>query len=330
MNGKSFLVLALSCILVGVLFLGCAQEQKTYTIKLAHEVPPTHPKGVWAENFKKYVEEKSKGRIKVEIYPQGQLYKDPATIIQATSKGTIQMSITSTGYVSTMIPQFQVVDLPMIFESQETLYHFQDGKVGAKLLKMLESKGLKGLGWVSNVPLDLFSKEKIYKPEDFKGKKIRVHTALLEEVIRSLGGNPVSMPASELYLALQQGVVDGAMTTVTYAASNHYEEVIKYVTVCRVSAITYPVVMNLEFWNKLPNDLKEVVKDGVRYATEQNRKDLSELEQKSLNSLEKGGVEIIQLTPEQKKEWQSAISKVYDKYKDVIGPDLIREVQEIT
>jgi len=330
LNRKSVLTLALVCVLVGTFFVGCAQEQKVYTIKLAHEVPPTHPKGVWAENFKKYVEEKSKGRIKVEIYPQGQLYKDPATIIQATAKGTIQMSITSTGYVSTMIPQFQVVDLPMIFESQEALYHFQDGDVGEKLLKMLEGKGLKGLGWVSNVPLDLFSKEKISEIDDFKGKKIRVHTALLEEVIRSLGGNPVSMPASELYLALQQGVVDGAMTTVTYAASNHYEEVIKYVTVCRVSAISYPVVMNLEFWNNLPNDLKEVVKAGVRYATEQNRKDLSNLEKKSFDSLEKGGVEIVKLSPEQRKAWQSAIGKVYDKYKDVIGPDLIKEVQEIS
>src|SRR5690606_25833068 len=123
------------------------------------------------------------------------------------------------------------------------------------------------LGFASNVSLDLFSAEKIAAPADFAGKKIRAHSAMLEQTVKALGGNPVALPASELYLALQQGVVDGAFTTVTYAEPNNYNEVTNFVTRAAVSAIAYPVVANLSFWNDLSEADQAVIYDAVAKAT---------------------------------------------------------------
>lgn len=345
MAGNKFRV---SCLFLAVLFAlallaGCGASgkeekqagggekgaDKTYVIKLAHESPATHSKGVWAEDFKKAVEEKSGGKIKVELFHQGQLYASEEAGFQAVINGLIQMAIPSTGYVSAVVPQFQVVDLPMMFSSQEALYKFQDGDVGKELLAMLEPKGVKGLGYISNIPLDLFSKEPIVKIADLKGKKIRAHTRILESSIKALGGSAITMPASELYLALEQGIVDGALTTVTYAAPNKYYEITKHLTKVRISAIAYPVVMNLQFWNSLPDDLKKVVQEAVAEATKQNRQKLESQEANALKTLQEGGMQIHELAPEEHERWVKALQAVYDEYGKAIGQELIAKVRSI-
>ncbi|MEW5898236.1 MAG: TRAP transporter substrate-binding protein [Bacillota bacterium] len=340
----------LACILVTVVFglaaflAGCGAgggekapaagedkkgADKTYVIKLAHESPATHSKGVWAEDFKKAVEEKSGGRIKVELFHQGQLYASEEAGFQAVINGLIQMAIPSTGYVSAVVPQFQVVDLPMMFPDQEALYKFEDSEVGKELLAKLEPKGVKGLGYISNIPLDLFSKEPIVKISDFKGKKIRTHTAVLESSVKALGGNPMAMPASELYLAIEQGIVDGAFTTVTYAAPNKYYEITKHMTKARISAIAYPVIINLQFWNSLPDDLKKVMEEAVAEAIRQNRAKLKDQEEKALKTLQNGGMQVHELSPEEHAQWVKALQAVYDEYGKVIGQDLIDKVKNL-
>jgi C4-dicarboxylate-binding protein DctP len=215
----------------------------------------------------------------------------------------------------------------MMFKDDKAFYAFQDGPVGQELLALVETKGLKGLGYVSNVPLDLFSTKRIATVADFAGKKVRAHSALLEHTVKALGGNPIAMPASEMFLAFQRGVIDGGFTTVTFAAPNKYQEVTKYVTRAAVSAIAYPVLMNLAAWNKLPGELKTVVADAAKQTIASNRAEIGATAEKAVSTLKAGGAEIIELTPAQRAEWQAKLQAVYDQATPRIGADLVKRAR---
>lgn len=297
----------------------------SYTIKLAHEAPATDPKGVWATDFKKAVEEYSNGAITVTIYPNGQLYSNPSEGLQAAVGGLVQMVMPSTGYVATIAPQFQVFDLPMLFKSDEALYRFEDSDIGTQLLASVASKNLVGLGYVSNVSANIFSKKPIHVPTDLKGMKIRVYSALLGSDVKALGGQPVTMPASEAVTSLQNGVVSGAITTVTYAAPNQWGEVAPNVTRVALDTIVYPVVMNKAFWDRLPSDLQADVKKAVQTATKQNRDNLGAQEQKALDSLKSQGATIITVDAQQFAQWKRMLQPIYDQYAPKIGESLVKQ-----
>jgi len=300
---------------------------QTHTIRVAHESPANHAKGAWAESFKRSVEQKSGGRVKVEIFHQGQLYNSERAAIEAAIGGLIQMAIPSTGYLSSIVPQFEVVDLPIAFADQDALYRFQDGALGQELLKLLETKNLVGLSYISNIPLDLFAKSRIADLKDFTGKKIRAHSAVLEQTVKALGGNPVSMPAAELYIALEQGIVDGAFTTTAFAAPNKYHEVTPFLTRAAVSAIAYPVVVNRAFWAALSAETKSAVQQAVSEATTMNREDLVKQSIAHLETLKKGGITVVELTPSQRAEWQDKLQVVYKAVEGRVGPALVARLK---
>ncbi|GAX88817.1 TRAP transporter substrate-binding protein [Effusibacillus lacus] len=316
-----------SSVLTTVLILsGCSSSTPTrtntqradqkVTIKIAHESPASHPKGIWADTFKKAVEEKSGGKISVEVFHQGSLYPKEQAALEAVNQGIIQMSLGSTGYLSSIEPTFGVFDLPMLFPSQESLYKATDGKVGKELLDKLEAKGLKGLGYVANVPLDLFSKSPITSIDQISGQKIRVHTAELEKSVKTLGGNPITMPASEVYMALQQGVLQGVLTTVSYAAPNKLSEVVKNMTDIKISSIVYPIVINLDFWKGLSPENQKIIEEATQVAIKANRDDLEQIMGKHLKTLQDGGVKIHKLSADEHAKWKTKLHSIYDEFKD--------------
>lgn len=297
----------------------------SYTIKLAHEAPATDPKGVWATDFKKALESYSNGAITVTIYPNGQLYSNPSEALQAAVGGLVQMVMPSTGYMATIAPQFQVFDLPMLFKSDAALYKFEDSAIGQQLLASVAGKHLVGLGYVSNVSANIFSKTPIHVPADLKGKKIRVYSALLGSDVKALGGQPVTMPASQAVTSLQNGVVSGAITTVTYAAPNQWGEVAPNVTRVALDTIVYPVVINKTFWDRLPADLQADVRKAVQTATQTNRENLGAQEQKALDSLKSQGASIITVTAPQFAQWKQMLQPIYDEYAPKIGESLVKQ-----
>lgn len=299
------------------------------TLRLSHESPESHAKGAWANWFADAVEAGSDGEITVDVFHHGQLYESEQAAIEAAIGGLIDIAIPSTGYMSSIVPEFEVVDLPMMFPDQEALYRFQDGELGQELLGMVEERGLVGLGYISNVPLDLFSKEPISSLEDFQGKRIRAHSAVLENTVSALGGNPVSMRASELYLALEQGIVDGAFTTVSFAAPNEYHEVTPYMTAVAVSAIAYPVVINAGTFEGLSEEMQAVIRDAVAEATRRNREALAEQSEGHVQSLVDGGIEIITLDAEERARWQEQLEAVYEDVAERVDPELIERIRNI-
>ena len=320
-----------------LLLLGCGSSETTtsgeqtsdqgaseqpITIKLAHESPNTHIKGIWAEEFKKNIESASGGNIKVELYHHGQLYAKEQAALQAVTQGVIQMSISSTGYMSSLVPEYQIFDLPMMFPDLNALYAFEDSALGEELLQLLDAKGLKGLGYITNVPIDLFTGEPIETMEDLKNMKIRAHTALLEESMRVLGASPITMAAEEMYTAMQQGVIDGILTTTAYAAPNKLQEVAPYMTKISISSVVYPIVINKDFWESLTEQQQQIIAEAARMAVQHNRDNLEANSNEYERTLQENGLQIIQLDDAERARWLEKLKPIYDKTAENLQGDL--------
>jgi len=338
---KNIARMLIAVMLVSVFLVGCGggQEQQpagdsdssekeareTYTIKLAYVVPETQSTHIAARDvFKKYVEEKSNGRIKVELYPNGQLGGDRQAI-EAVQLGTIQMTIPAAAVLSGFEPKFQVFDLPYLFKSKEVAYKALDGELGQKLNEMLLKTGLRNLAYGENGFRHITNNRgPIEKPEDLKGLKIRtmenpVHMA----TFKALGANPTPMSFGELYTALQQGTVDAQENPIPLVYTAKFYEVQDYYTLDGHVYAATVVLINDDFYKSLPEDLQKIVKEGAEKFRDEQRKINTQQEEEMLGLLKKEGMKINELTPEQKQKFIEATLPVYDQFKDELGEDLI-------
>ena len=168
-------------------------------IKFSHVVAPNTPKGKAAERFKQLVEERTQGRVRVEVYPNSQLYKDREEM-EALQLGAVQMLAPSLSKFGPLgVREFEVFDLPYIFPNKETLYRVMDGETGKRLFAKLESKGILGLAYWDNGFTQMSANRPLRTPEDFKGLKMRIQSSkVLEAQMRALGANPQVMAFSEV------------------------------------------------------------------------------------------------------------------------------------
>lgn len=302
---------------------GAGGGKKPVVVKLAYEVDTKHPKAVWAADFQEIVNEKSAGQIKVEVYPSGQLYNSEPATFEAVTGGVIEITLPSSAHLAGFLPQYQVFDIPGFFPSDKVLYKFQDSEFGQGLLKEAEAKNVIGIGWANNAQLVTFSNKPIVNLGDFKGKKIRQHgSPALEASVKALGGNPVVIPAAELYMSMNQGVIDGFFSTITHGNTAKLYEVAKYVTDMNISPLVYPVFINKDFYNKLDENQKKIIKDAASAATKNNRDNLvANIEAAWKNVQSQKGVTINKLTKDQQDEWNKALKSVHDKMAPAIGTD---------
>src|ERR1700751_3606561 len=189
---------------------GVALAQQPIVIKFSHVVALDTPKGKAAEQFKKLAEERTKGRVKVEIYPNSALFKDGEEM-EALQLGSVQMLAPSVSKFGPLgVREFEVFDLPYMFDNYDELHKVCDGPVGKMLFKKLESKGITGLAYWDNGFKDMSANKTLRKPEDMKGLKMRIQSSkVLDGEMRALGALPQVMAFSEVYQAMQTGVVDG-------------------------------------------------------------------------------------------------------------------------
>lgn len=299
--------------------------EKTYKIKVAYVVPEAQSTHVAARDyFKKYVEEKSKGRISVELYPNGVLGGDRQAI-EAVQLGTIQMTIPAAAVLSGFEPKFQVLDFPFLFKDKKSAYKALDGDLGKKLNSLLLPLGMRNLVFAENGFRNITnSRNPIAKPEDLKGLKIRtmenpIHLASF----KALGSSPTPMNFGELYTALQQKTVDGEENPIPLIYTSKFYEVQKYCSLTGHFYAATVVLINESFFQALPKDLQKVVLDGANlYRTEQRK--LSDTQDKEmLEALKKAGMQVNEVTAEQKKAFIKATEGVYDEFKDVVGSELL-------
>jgi len=294
------------------------------TIKFSHVVAVDTPKGQAAEYFKKLVEERSNGEMKVEVYPNASLYDD-RDAIEALSMNAIQMAAPSFSKFTSFVPQLQIFDLPFLFNDTEHLHKVLNGEVGQKLLDMVGKRGLVGLGYWDNGFKQLSANKPLLMPEDAAGLKFRIMSSkVLEAQFKALNANPQVLPFSEVYSALQQGVVDAAENPLSNFFTKKFNEVQKDLTMSNHGYLGYMVVSNKIFWKKLNDKQREILTQAMKEATEYGNKLAEEMDVRYLNEIKAAGTTTVyELTADQRKAWKDKMLTIYPEFYDTIGKDLI-------
>ncbi|MBD3840764.1 MAG: TRAP transporter substrate-binding protein [Campylobacterales bacterium] len=303
-----------------------------YTLKFSHVVSPNTPKGQAATYFEQRLEELSKGRIDVQVYPSSQLYNDGAAL-KALKLDSIQMAAPSFSKFGKLVPQLALFDLPFLFNDIDHLHRVQDGEVGEKLKNLVTKKGFVALDFWDNA-FKQFTTSKdtpIMWPKDAAGQKFRIMSSkVLEEQFKAVDANPQMMPFSEVYSGLQQGVIDAAENPISNIYTKKFHEVQRHLTISNHGYLGYLVVMSKKFWNSLPADLQANVKQAIKEATAKERQLAAKLDQEQFELIKEyakasGKLEIHHLNALQTKAWKDAVSPIYAKFydEDKIGKDLI-------
>jgi len=300
------------------------------TIKFSHVVAENTPKHQGALAMKEYIESESDGKIEVEIYPNSSLFGDQDEYQNLVSNNVQFIAPDLTKFVGNN-PQFNVPALPFMFDNDEEAIAFWDGEKGQEILGSLEGDGVLGLKMWPNGGKHLTNNERaIDSPDDLKGLKFRTQGGqVLEALYSELGAGSESIPFSELYTALDQGVVDGQENTFSNIESRKFDEVQKYMTVMNHTRVDYAVFTNTEFWEGMNDATKEIVEAGLEEGTKVAREEAITLNEEAYEIIkERGNVEITELTPEQIEEFRTALEPIYEEFEESIGADVYEAARE--
>lgn len=320
-----------AAVLLLCLALAPARADEPIVIKFSHVVAPDTPKGKAAEKFKELAEARTHGRVKVEVYPNSQLYKDKEEL-EALQLGAVQMLAPSLSKFGPLgIKAFEAFDLPFIFPSVAALRRVTDGPIGQALLKKLEPKGIIGLAYWDNGFSVVTSNRPLRTLADFKGLKLRIQSSkVLEQTYRDLDALPQVLAFSEVYQALQTGVVDaGGENTPSNIYTQKFYEVQKYLTVTHQQYIGYALIVNKRFWEGLPADVRTILDGAVKDATAYCN---AIAEKENADALAKikaaGTTQFIELTPEERAQWRKGLWRVHDEMAARVGKDLIDAIHK--
>jgi C4-dicarboxylate-binding protein DctP len=304
---------------------------QTITLKFSHVVAADTPKGKAADKFRQLAEAATRGRVKVEVYPNSQLYKD-GDELEALQRGAVHMLAPSVSKFGPLgVRDFEVFDLPYLFADTETVYRVTDGEIGQKLFARLEPKGIHGLAYWDNGFKQFSANRPLRKPADFRGAKLRVQSSkVLAATVRQLGGMPQVMAFSEVYTALQQGVVDGGENPVSNLYTQKMHEVQKHLTISDHGYLVYAVIVNRKFWDGLPPDVRAALEGAMKEATRYERAIAAKENSDALALVKQAGTtEIYALTPTEKEQWKQALLPVHREFETVIGRDLIQSIYAV-
>ena len=301
-------------------------------IKFSHVVAPDTPKGRGAERFKELAERYTEGRVKVEVYPNSQLYKDKEEV-EALQLGAVQMLCPSLSKFGPLgAREFEVFDLPYILPDKAALRRVTDGALGAKLFRKLDTKGITGLAYWDNGFKLMSANKPLRDPADFRGIKMRIQSSkVLEAQMKALGALPQVLAFSDVYQAMQTGVVDGAENTPSNMFTQKHHEVQKWATLSDHGYIGYAVIVNKKFWDGLPGPVRDVLAramtEATAYANESAQKDNDD----ALAEMRRSGrIQFIELTPEQKAAWRKVLEPVQAEMTSRVGKDTIEEFRRET
>ena len=307
-----------------------AFAQAPIVIKFSHVVATDTPKGQAAERFKQLAEKATNGRVKVELYPNSQLYKDKEEL-EALQLGAVQMLAPSLAKFGPLgVKEFEAFDLPYIFPTKTALYNVTEGPIGKGLLKKLESKGITGLAYWDNGFKVMSANKPLRTPADFKGQKMRIQSSkVLDAQMRTLGANPQVLAFSEVYQALQTGVVDGTENPPSNMYTQKMHEVQKHVTVSNHGYLGYAVIVNKKFWDGLPADIRTSLETAMRDATTFEKAIAQRDNDLAMEAIKKAGkTEIYTLSAKEQAEWRKVLLPVQKDMEGRIGKDLIQAINK--
>jgi len=327
---RGLLGIVVTCVLFS--FAGTSAAQQPIVIKFSHVVAVDTPKGKGAERFKQLAEERTKNRVKVEVYPNSSLFKDGEEM-EALQLGSVHLLAPSLAKFGPLgVRDFEVFDLPYIFDSYEELHKVTEGDVGKALFKKLEPKGITGIAYWDNGFKDMSANKPLRSAADYKDIKLRIQSSkVLGDQIRALGAIPQVMAFSEVYQAMQTGVVDGSENPPSNFYTQKMHEVQKYLALTNHGYLGYAVIANKKFWDGLPADIRTTLegamKDATKYANDIAKKENED----ALEGVRKSGkTEIITLTPAEKSALKNALVRVHKENEARVGKDIIEAVYKAT
>ncbi|MBM3557305.1 MAG: TRAP transporter substrate-binding protein [Alphaproteobacteria bacterium] len=324
-------ILPLAAGIVAALFATGAFAQQQIVIKFSHVVANDTPKGKGADKFKELAEKATGGKVKVEVYPNSQLFKDKEEL-EALQLGAVHMLAPSLAKFGPLgAREFEVFDMPFIFPNKEVLAKVTEGAIGKGLFDKLESKAIKGLAYWDNGFKVMSANKPLRKPDDFKGIKMRIQSSkVLESQFRALGSLPQVMAFSEVYQAMQTGVVDGSENTPSNMFTQKHHEVQKHITLTGHGYIGYAVIVNKKFWEGLPSDIRAQLEGAMREATVYTNSIAQTENDEALAGIKASGrSEVYAPTDAEKKAIAKVMEPVYREMEGRVGKELIASIQKI-
>jgi C4-dicarboxylate-binding protein DctP len=320
---KKFVAVLATSAAALVLAAGTASAE--IVVKFSHVVADQTPKGQAALKFKEEAEKLLPGKVKVEVYPNSQLFGD-AKEMEALALGDVQIIAPSLSKFARFTTKLQVYDLPFLFDDTGAIDRFQGSAAGKGLLTSMADKGFVGLNYWHNGLKQLSATKALMVPADAKGLKFRVQPSdVLAAQFQAVGAVPQKLAFAEVYQALQVGTVDGQENTWSNIYSQKYQEVQKNFTESNHGLIEYMVVVNAGWWNKLPADVKAGLQKAMDAATKVNNDVADKLNAEAKKKIAAtSGVTIHQLNADQRGQWKKAMEPVWKKFEDDIGKDLIQ------
>lgn len=315
----------LGAALVALAFATVAQSAPII-IKLSHVVAEKTPKGQAALKFKELAEKKLPGKVEVQVFPNSQLFGDGKEM-EALALGDVQIIVPSLSKFDRYTKKLQVFDLPFLFRDLAAVDRFQHSKEGQALLDSMRSHNIKGLAYWHNGMKQLSTdKDQLRVPADVKGLKFRIQQSdVLEAQFRALGANPQKMAFSEVYQALQTGVVDGQENTWSNIYSQKFYEVQKTIAETNHGVIDYMVITNAKWWDSLPPDIRKGLQEAMNEATAYGNKVANDINERDKELIAKAGkAKIQELTKDDLAKWQKAMEPVWKKFEPEIGKDLVQ------
>ena len=304
---------------------GAALAQNPIIIKFSHVVANDTPKGKGALKFKELAEKYTDGKVRIEVYPNSSLYKDKEEI-EALQLGSVQMLAPSTAKFAPLgAKEFEALDLPWLFKDEATYDKAMKGPVGKWLFQKLESKGISGLAYWDNGFHMTSANRPLLMPADFQGLKVRISgSKIADRYFRDVGSIPQIMAFSEVYQALQTGVVDGCENTPSNYLTQKFYEVQKDITVSYHAHLQYAVIVNSKFWSGLPPDIRKQVDKAMDEATDYTNSIAVQENEDALAEIKKSGkVTLHYLTDDQRKAWQAAMQPSYTWAKGRVGQEVL-------
>ena len=301
-------------------------------IKFSHVVAPDTPKGKGAQKFKELAEAALAGKVKIEVYPNSQLYKDKEEL-EALQLGSVQMLAPSLSKFGPLgAKEFEVFDFPYIFADKAALRKITDGPIGKDMLKKLDSKGIVGLAFWDNGFKILSANKPLNSPDDLLGLKMRIQSSKVSEAqMKALGASPQVMAFSEVYQALQTGVVDGTENPPSNMFTQKMHEVQKFATITNHGYLGYAVIANKAFWEGLTPEIRTALETAMVEATKYANEIAQKENDDALAAMKATGKTTFSTpTAEQQKAWVAATQPVYKEMASRVGQDLIDTIKATT
>ena len=324
MKKKLLVSLLVAATMVFSATVSMAAGHEPVVIKFSHVVAENTPKGQMANKFKELIDQRLKGKVVVEVFPNSQLFGDNK-VLEAMLLGDVQLAAPSLSKFNKYTKSLQIFDLPFLFKDMTAVEKFQQSATGQELLMSMKNKGLIGLGYLHNGMKQLSASDPLKVPADAKKKKFRIMSSdVLAAQFEAVEAIPLKKPFSEVFTLLQTKAIDGQENTWSNIYSKKFFEVQPYITESNHGVLDYLVVTSAEFWMGLPADLRGEIKksldEAIAFGNSVSEKKAVEDKQKIIDS---GRSKVITLTDAERQQWVEAMKPVWKQFEGEIGKNFI-------